>query len=359
MTLSAAEKKRYDRHLRLKDVGHKGQLKFKNARVLVVGAGGLGCPALLYLTAAGVGTIGIIDFDDVDESNLQRQVLFDINDIGENKAHAAKKKLSTQNPFINFIVSDQKLTNKNAIKLFTDFDIILDGTDNFATRYLVNDACVLLGKPLIYGAINKFEGQVSVFNYKEGPTYRCLFPVPPEPGSVRSCSDVGVLGILPGIIGAHQANEALKIILGIGTTLSGRILVYNALESSFTELALEKTTFQPAVSNEKELVEYNYDFFCGIETGIYNSISRVDFEALTEETLVLDVRESWEEPKVYNKKVLEIPLEEIPNNLKSIPSNEPVYVICQKGSRSASAISFLEKEYSFQNLINVSGGMIG
>jgi adenylyltransferase/sulfurtransferase len=282
-----------------------------------------------------------------------------MNDIGENKAHAAKKKLNAQNPFINFVVSDQKLTNQNAIEVFSDFDIILDGTDNFSTRYLVNDACILLEKPLIYGAINKYEGQVSVFNYKGGPTYRCLFPVPPEPGSVRSCSDVGVLGILPGIIGMHQANEALKIILGIGTTLSGRILVYNALESSFTELALEKTTFPPAVNNEKELMEYNYDFFCGAETGIYNSISRADFEALTEETLVLDVRESWEKPKVCNKKVLEIPLEELHDNLNNIPNNEPVYVICQRGSRSASAISLLEKEYSYQNLINVSEGMIG
>ncbi len=359
MSLTEEELKRYDRHLRLQEVGVKGQEKLKSSSVLVVGAGGLGCPALLYLNAAGVGTIGIIDFDVVDLSNLHRQVLFNTSDIGENKAQVAKKKLTAQNSFVRCIAFDEKLTNKNALEIFSQFDVIIDGTDNFSTRYLVNDACVLLDKPLVYGAINNFEGQVSVFNYQGGPCYRCLFPEPPAPGSVRSCSEAGVLGVLPGIIGSQQANEALKIMLDIGETLSGRLLIYNALNASFNQLILENTTCDSAVKNSADFEGYNYDFFCGLEQVAANSISLKDFESLSSNTIVLDVREDWEQPKINDKNVLEIPLAELPKKHASIPVDTPVYVVCQKGGRSASAIEYLEKEFSFQNLINVSEGMLG
>ena len=238
--LSESEKKRYNRHLILDKVGIEGQQRLKNARVLVIGAGGLGCPVLLYLTAAGVGNIGIIDFDTVDESNLQRQVLFTTEDIGKNKALAAKERLLARNNCIEITVFPEKLTTENALELFGQYDIIIDGTDNFSTRYLVNDACVISNKPLIYGAIFKFEGQVTVFNYQNGPTYRCLFPNPPKAGSVPSCSDIGVLGVLPGLIGLQQANEALKIILQIGEILSGKLTIYNALGADTTIVNITK-----------------------------------------------------------------------------------------------------------------------
>jgi len=219
--LGEAEKNRYSRHILLDKVGLAGQEKLKSAKVLVIGAGGLGCPILQYLTAAGVGTIGIIDFDVVDETNLQRQILFNVDDVGKSKAQCAQVHLSKQNPFVNFQVYNERINTQNALELFNQYDIIVDGTDNFSTRYLVNDSCVIANKPLVYGAIFKFEGQVAVFNYNNGPTYRCLFPEPPKAGSVPNCSDVGVMGVLPGLIGTQQANETIKIILQIGEVLSG------------------------------------------------------------------------------------------------------------------------------------------
>jgi len=240
MPLTPEEKYRYSRHLLLEEVGLEGQEKLKEAKVLVIGAGGLGCPVLLYLAAAGVGTIGVIDFDTIDASNLQRQTLFSTDDVGRSKAEVAKEKLNANNPFINVIAYNEELTNKNSLEIFSAFDIIVDGTDNFHTRYMVNDACLIANKPFVYGAIHKFEGQVSVFNYQEGPTYRCLFPNPPEAGSIPSCSEVGVVGILPGIIGTQQANQVIKIILQIGQVLSGRLMIYNALQSSFMEIEINK-----------------------------------------------------------------------------------------------------------------------
>jgi molybdopterin/thiamine biosynthesis adenylyltransferase len=240
--LNEQENKRYSRHLLLSDIGVSGQEKLKSGKVLVVGAGGLGCPVLQYLTAAGVGNIGVIDFDAVDLSNLQRQILYSTNDVGTNKALAAKNRLESLNPLIEITAYPYQLTNKNALELFAKYDLIVDGSDNFSTRYLVNDACILTGKTLVYGAIYKFEGQVTVFNYQDGPSYRCLFPEAPQQGSVPNCSEVGVLGVIPGIIGVYQANEALKIILGIGTVLSGKLLVIDALNNSQLELNIQKIT---------------------------------------------------------------------------------------------------------------------
>lgn len=359
--LTNNEKYRYSRHLLLDKVGEEGQQKLKTAKVLVIGAGGLGCPVLQYLTAAGVGTIGIIDFDVVDETNLQRQILFTINDIGKNKAQIAKDRLEQLNPFVKFEVYPEKLTPKNALSIFTNYDVIVDGTDNFSTRYLVNDACVLTNKPLVYGAIYKFEGQVSVFNYQNGPTYRCLFPEPPKAGSVPSCSDVGVMGVLPGIIGTQQANEALKIVLGIGAVLSGKLLMYDALQSSCTTIKIKRSAEQ--VENVLQLKgdfeNIDYDVFCGITViqprqEILPSELK---ELLNQEDLqLLDVREEWEEPKIINHEVLNIPLHQIPTSLNRIDATKKTVVICQHGVRSLKAIDFL-KNNGYNNLINLTGGM--
>lgn len=359
--LNDKEKYRYSRHLLLDKVGERGQQKLKAAKVLVIGAGGLGCPVLQYLTAAGVGTIGIIDFDKVDETNLQRQILFTINDIGKNKAIAAKERLEQLNQFVKFDVYAEKLTAKNVLSIFKHYDVVVDGTDNFSTRYLVNDACVITQKPLVYGAIYKFEGQVSVFNYKNGPSYRCLFPEPPKPGSVPSCSDVGVIGVLPGIIGTQQANEALKIILEIGTLLSGKLLMYDALQSSFTTLKVNRSEEQiTKVLNSKNEFENNdYDLFCGIKpAGLKGEITSSELKKILENEALqlLDVREEWEQPKIENYEVLNIPLNQIPASLVQIDKTKKTIVICQHGVRSLKAIEFL-KANGFNNLINLTGGM--
>ena len=355
MNLTEEEKYRYSRHILLNEIGEKGQEKLKNARVLVVGAGGLGCPVLLYLTSAGVGNIGIVDFDKIEESNLQRQILFDTTDIGKPKSTVAKQKLETKNPFVTIKSYSYELTNKNALEVFQNYDIIVDASDNFTTRYLINDACLLSKKPLIYGAIHKFEGQISVFNYQNGPNYRCLFPNPPE--EIPSCSEVGVLGVLPGIIGSLQANEVLKLILEIGSVLSGEILIYNALETSFLTINLKKTSSLSSFGiNTKEVYEnYDYQSFCNSKK--VTEITKLEFDNLPQESIVLDVRELHELPRLENKNLLLIPMNSIPTNLAKIPKNDPVYVVCQKGIRSEYVIQFLEKEYQFNNLINLKGGV--
>lgn len=357
MPLTAEEKYRYSRHLLLKEVGLEGQEKLKEAKVLVVGAGGLGCPVLLYLAAAGVGTIGVVDFDTIDASNLQRQILFSADDVGRSKAEVAKEKLNANNPFIDVIAYNEELTNENALEIFSAFDIIVDGSDNFYTRYLVNDACIIAHKPLVYGAIHKFEGQVSVFNYQEGPTYRCLFPTPPKAGSIPSCSEVGVVGVLPGIIGTQQANEVIKIILGIGKVLSGRLMIYNALSSSFMEMKIMKTSFK--VLNKEEFLKFDYQRYCEVSIVLEKSISLSALANLSSDTFVIDVRQVWEQPQLEKKHVLHAPLHEIDVYLKEIPTDKKVYVICQHGVRSKVAIQYLEKEHNFTNLINVEGGMLG
>jgi len=357
-TLNSKDKSRYNRHLLLDKVGESGQLKLKQAKVLVIGAGGLGCPILQYLTAAGVGTIGIVDFDVVDESNLQRQILFGVDDIGQLKSETAKKKLIAQNPLINIEAFNYALTNQNAIELFKQYDIIVDGTDNFSTRYMVSDACVLTNKPLVYGAIHKFEGQVSVFNYKDGPTYRCLFPNPPEANSVQSCSEIGVIGVLPGIIGTQQANETLKIILDIGNVMSGRLLMYDALAPSFLEIKINNSANLSdfGISSIADFEKFDYSFTCDTNT-TKSQFTIHDLNKLPNTTIVLDVREEWESPEVENKSVIKIALDDLDDFIDKIPSNEPVYVVCQKGGRSQAAIDFLKSEYKYTNLINIEGGI--
>ena len=357
MELTAEEKYRYSRHLLLEEVGLQGQEKLKKAKVLVVGAGGLGCPVLLYLAAAGVGTIGVIDFDTIDVSNLQRQILFSTDDLGRSKAKVAKEKLNSNNPFIEVISYNEQLTNENALDLFSKFDIIVDGTDNFYTRYLVNDACLIANKPLVYGAIHKFEGHVSVFNYQQGPSYRCLFPAPPKAGSIPSCSEVGVIGVLPGIIGTQQANEVIKIILGTGKVLSGRLLIYNALQSSFMEIKINKTVV--TIFNKEEFLKFDYKGYCKVSIDMGKSITLEELVKLSSDVFVVDVRGVWEQPKLENKCILNAPLPQITDYVKEIPTDKNVYVVCQHGVRSKVAIEYLEKEYNFTNLINVEGGMLG
>lgn len=356
--LTTDEKKRYNRHIILDQIGMDGQERLKAAKVLVIGAGGLGCPVLQYLTAAGIGTIGIVDFDTVDVSNLQRQILFDTTDLGQSKVEVAKRKLSLQNPHINFQVFNERLTSSNAVDIFADFDIIVDGTDNFPTRYLVNDASVLAGKPLVFGSIFKFEGQVSVFNYQNGPTYRCLFPTPPGPGEVPNCAQIGVIGVLPGLIGTIQANEVIKMITGVGDVLSGQLLLLDALTMQTTLLKFKRSE-NAAIT---ELIDY--EDFCGL-----NDIPENEFEEIGpielnkrlqngDEIHLIDVRETHEYDICHLNAVL-IPMNTIPENIGKIPRDKTVVLYCHHGMRSAMMIKYLEGEYGFKNLVNLSTGIQG
>ncbi|WP_418604108.1 molybdopterin-synthase adenylyltransferase MoeB [Hwangdonia sp.] len=344
---------RYNRHIILSEIGQTGQDKISNAKVLVIGAGGLGCPVLQYLTAAGVGTIGIIDFDVVEISNLQRQVLFGKSSLGQNKAMAAKQRLEDLNNEISIIAYPEKLTHKNAINLFNQYDIIVDGTDNFATRYLSNDACLLTNKPLVFGAIYKFEGQVSVFNYNNGPSYRCLFPNPPKKDTIPNCSEIGVLGVLPGIIGSMQANEVLKIILNLGDVLSGKLLCYNALTSKTSILKINRNEkIINSVLNDKENFHKNdIDFNCEIdadEVSITSILSKDNIQ-------FIDVREAHEQPKVENLEVTYMPLSTLKNNLNKIDLKKEKYLFCQSGIRSKKAVSIL-KALKIENCFSLKEG---
>ena len=332
---------RYNRHIILSEIGKKGQDKLANAKVLVVGAGGLGCPVLQYLTAAGVGTIGIIDFDVVEESNLQRQVLFGTSSLGKNKALAAKERLLDLNDTIKIHAYPEKLTHAIALDLYEDYDIIVDGTDNFTTRYLINDASIITNKPLVYGAIYKFEGQVAVFNYDNGPSYRCLFPNPPEKDSIPNCSEIGVLGILPGIIGSLQANEVLKIILGLGDVLSGKLLFYNALTNDITTLNINRidTQIKNVMTQKSKFEDLEEASSCNsspIEVSIRDIIDKKDAQ-------FIDVRELDEFPKVSALNPSTIPLRELENNLSEIDSEKEKFIFCQAGVRSKTAVSILQK----------------
>ena len=360
MNLTDQEKNRYSRHISLEQIGLVGQEKLKAAKVLVVGAGGLGCPILQYIAAAGVGTIGIVDFDEVVESNLQRQVLFTVNDIGTNKAVAAQKSLKQLNPNTCFNIYPERLAPQNVLSIFNNYDIIVDGTDNFLTRYLISDASLIAEKPLVYGAIYKFEGQVSVFNYHNGPSYRCLFPDPPKSGSVPNCSDNGVLGVLPGIIGSHQANEVLKLILGIGVPLSGKLLNYNALDNTFYTLKVEKSEqqIQKVLNNGTDFETIDDDLHC---ESIKNKIAITELQqwyASLKDFEVIDVREVWETPRINKENVLLIPLDELHESVNKIATNKPVVVVCQHGVRSRMAIEWLEKEHHLTNLINLTAGIV-
>ncbi len=361
VSFSKAELERYSRHLIIPEFNIEGQRRLKNAKVLVVGTGGLGSPLLLYLTAAGVGTIGILDFDVVDDSNLQRQVLFSVDDVGKPKVEAAKKRLERLNSHVNFQVYNTMLTSKNALEIIKEYDLVADGTDNFPTRYLVNDACVILGKPNVYGSIFRFEGQVSVFNYKSGPHYRDLFPTPPPPGLVPSCAEGGVIGVLPGIIGSLQANEVLKILSGIGETLSGRLFLFDALTFETRTLKIHKNPETPEI---KELIDY--DQFCGLN--LNGKANKEDVKEITVEELkalrdskedvqLIDVREAYEYD-ICNLEGELIPLGRILDSFEKIASNKKVIVYCRSGARSATAITQLERKYGFDNLYNLKGGVL-
>lgn len=363
--LSKEELIRYNRQMILPDFGTEGQEKLKAASVLVIGAGGLGAPNLLYLTAAGVGRIGVIDFDLVSLSNMHRQVLFNDEEIGQNKAESAKKRLSSLNPEVTFEVYDQPITALNAMEIIGKYDLVIDGSDNLPTRYLVNDACYFLEKPLVYGAIFRFEGQVSVFNYvdatgERGPNYRDLFPTPPPPDMVPSCSEGGVLGVLPGIIGSMQANEAIKVITGIGTTLSGKLFLYDAQDVSTRRLNVRANPENPLSGVNPTLTALiDYEAFCGgaLVADKDEMTVQVLSEKLHSKSIhLLDVREDYEYD-IANIGGQLIPLNQVVDRKAEIPNDRPVVVMCKAGGRSQKAIDLLKKE-GFDNLINLKGGIL-
>ncbi|CAN5266609.1 molybdopterin-synthase adenylyltransferase MoeB [soil metagenome] len=368
VSLSNDEISRYSRHLIMPEVALGGQKQLKQAKVLTVGTGGLGSPLALYLAAAGVGTIGIVDFDVVDESNLQRQILHGTSDVGRPKVESARDRINDINPNVNVIIHEEALTSENALDILKDYDVIVDGTDNFPTRYLVNDACVILGKPNVYGSIFRFEGQASVFYAEEGPCYRCLYPEPPPPGLVPSCAEGGVLGILPGAIGVVQATETVKLILGIGEPLVGRLMLYDALGMNFREMKLRKDPNCPVCGENPTVTELiDYQEFCGIQQAgaaeAENDVPEITVGELKtkmdndEDINVLDVREPHEYELVNIGSKL-IPLGELPERLIEVQNNGgDVAVLCRSGSRSADAVRLMQNA-GFSNTYNVKGGIL-
>lgn len=346
---------RYNRHIILSEIGQKGQDKLSKAKVLVIGAGGLGCPVLQYLAAAGVGTLGVMDFDIVSESNLQRQILFGRSSLGLNKAIAARERLEDLNDSISVRSFTKKLTHQNAVALFNFYDIIVDGTDNFASRYLINDASLITGKPLVYAGIYKFEGQVSVFNYKGSPSYRCLFPTPPKEGDIPNCSEVGVLGVLPGIIGTMQANEVLKLILGIGDLLSGKVLYYNALTTQTTTLKINRN------ENEVQKALFTESFFdtLGDDLNCEVSVPEISIKKVhkNQNSLFIDVRELDELTQMNGLQTIHIPLSEIEKNIDKLDSDITKFIFCQAGIKSKRAVSILQ-EYNINNSLSIKEGAI-
>ncbi len=368
MKFSKEELSRYNRHIIMPDFGLEAQQKLKAARVLVIGSGGLGSPVLLYLAAAGVGTIGIVDFDVVDDSNLQRQVLFGVQDIGMAKAEAAKQRLLSLNPYIHVIAYNTQLTSANALELLSGYDVIADGTDNFPTRYLVNDACVLLGKPNVYASIFQFEGQVSVFNFTNkdgiaGPNYRDLYPSPPPPGLVPSCAEGGVLGVLPGIIGSLQALEVIKVITGVGEPLSGRFYIFDALSFESRIFKFSHNSDNPLTGKHPTITQLiDYEQFCGtkaVEKAI-KEITPVQLRQWLQEgegIQLIDVREPDEYAEVNIGAQL-VPLSGIAEHAEDIARDKKVVVHCKSGGRSAKAIRELEAKFGYENLYNLKGGII-
>ena len=368
MPLSNDEIQRYARHLILPDVGVEGQQRLKAARVLIVGAGGLGSPVALYLAAAGVGTLGLVDFDAVDVSNLQRQILHGTKDVGRSKLDSARARLGDVNPHVRVETHDARLTSANALDIIGRYDIVVDGTDNFATRYLTNDACVLLGKPNVYGSIFRFEGQASVFGLDDGPCYRCLFPEPPPPGSVPSCAEGGVLGVLPGIVGTIQATEAIKLVLGIGETLAGRLLLIDALSMQFRAMTLRKDPACPACGTRTITALIDYDEFCGAPTSgaIHHADDVLEITPLeladrlsrARDTFdLIDVREpgEWAIARIDGARL--IPLAQIPSSIRSLDKSRDIVVMCRSGVRSADAIRFMQRE-GFTRVKNLAGGIL-
>src|ERR1700741_3549954 len=366
-SLTKEEILRYSRHLIMPEVGMEGQLKLKAARVLLIGTGGLGAPLGLYLTAAGVGNIGLVDFDVVDFTNLQRQVTFGTSDVGKPKTEAARARLSDLNPDVKITTYETRLSSENALDLFKDYDVIVDGTDNFPTRYLVNDACLLLGKPNVYGSIFRFEGQVTVFGMPHGPCYRCLYPEPPPPGLVPSCAEGGVLGVLPGIVGALQAMETIKLIIGIGEPLAGRLLLFDALGMRFRELRLRRNPSCPVCGDHPTIRELiDYEEFCGIRgeefvpvtTGIPEITPRELKARLDrgDDLFILDVREPHEY-QIRNLKGHLLPLGELTRRVHELDSSREIVAHCRSGKRSAEAVDFLRKA-GFRKILNLKGGIL-
>jgi len=360
---------RYSRHLILPEVGEEGQRRLKAARVLCVGTGGLGSPLAFYLAAAGIGTLGLVDFDVVDLSNLQRQIIHSTKDIGRKKLDSAEEKLTALNPALNVVKHETMLSSANALAILADYDIVADGTDNFPTRYLVNDACVLLGKPNVYGSIFRFEGQASVFATKTGPCYRCLYPEPPPPGLVPSCAEGGVLGILPGLLGVIQATEVIKLILGKGQSLAGRLLLVDALNMRFRELKLRKNPECPVCGHNPTVTQLiDYQHFCGIapetplEKAVKNGIPQLTVKELKrridagEDVQLIDVREPFEYQIAQIGGKL-IPLNDVPNRLAEIDRDREVIVQCKSGGRSQRIAEFLAQA-GYPSVVNLAGGIL-
>jgi molybdopterin/thiamine biosynthesis adenylyltransferase/rhodanese-related sulfurtransferase len=361
--LNKTEIERYARHLALPEVGIAGQEALKASRVLLIGAGGLGSPMALYLAAAGVGTIGIIDFDTIESSNLQRQILFDERSTGKSKVTEASERLGNLNSQIKIIAHQERLTRFNALEIFSHYDIIADGSDNFPTRYLANDACVLLGKPYIFGSIYRFSGQVSVLGAKNGPCYRCLYPEPPDPETVPNCNEDGVLGVLPGVIGSLMATEVIKCILGIGRSLAGRLLMYDALEMSFREITIPKNPDCPICGKHPSIGELiDYEEFCSgrsskRETVSEEEISVEEFARVknTPDYILVDVREPYEF-EIANIGGILIPLSQLSERLQEIPKDKEIILLCKEGVRSRHGLKIL-KDHGFTHLRNLTGGI--
>lgn len=355
---------RYHRQIILPGFGEVAQNKLQQAKILVIGAGGLGCPALQYLAAAGVGTVGIVDYDAVDYSNLHRQTLYSASDVGKLKAETAAKKINELNADIKVDVYPIKFDNSNALDIISNYSLVLDGTDNFATRYLVNDACVLLNKPLIYGAVLRFEGQAGVFNLADEAglktNYRDLFPQPPLSSEVTSCAEAGVLGVLPGIIGTLQAAEAIKIITNIGEPLCNTIITYNILTNRFYEFSVtpHNKTISLIPKNKAEFADFNYDWFCNSALGNHE-IPASEFDALrtNENAIVIDVREQGEFPPIDEFECINIPLSQISDYSISNDAAKIIILICQSGKRSAKALEIMQKKYAGRRILSLQGGI--
>jgi molybdopterin/thiamine biosynthesis adenylyltransferase/rhodanese-related sulfurtransferase len=377
VNLSNEEIKRYSRHLIMPEVGMAGQRKLKAASVLLIGAGGLGSPLAMYLAAAGVGRLGLVDYDVVSYSNLQRQVIHGSSDVGRPKLDSAKDRINDINPFVQVDTYDVPLSSANALEIFEPYDVIVDGTDNFPTRYLTNDACVLLGKPNVYGSIFRFEGQASVFYAEEGPCYRCLFPEPPPPGLVPSCAEGGVLGVLPGTIGAIQATETIKLILGTGTSLIGRLLLYDALNMAFDEVRLRKNPKCPVCGENPTITELiDYEQFCGMpahDQSLYTSgrngealkdvpqMSPSELKARLdagEQPLILDVREphEWEISNLSDEGAILIPKDQVLERMGELDTAREIVVQCRTGGRSAQVVKVLQ-QHGFTKIHNLDGGI--
>jgi len=367
--LSVDEVKRYSRHLIIPEIGMAGQKRLKNAKVLCVGAGGLGSPALLYLAAAGVGTLGIVEFDVVDESNLQRQIIHGQSDVGRSKAQSARDSIREINPLVNVVLHEEPLDNDNALEIFAQYDLIVDGTDNFATRYLVNDACVLLGKPYVWGSIYRFDGQASVFWSEYGPCYRCLYPEPPPPGMVPSCAEGGVLGVLCASIGSIQVNEAIKVITGVGEALAGRLMIYDALEMSYRTVRVRKDP-ECAICGKNPTITglIDYDAFCGAvsadaqQAAADSTISAAELKSMLDredDIFLIDVREPNEYEIVSIPGATLIPKDRFLSGtaLEGLPQDKRIVLHCKSGARSAEVLAVV-KNAGFADAVHVGGGVL-